>query len=238
MGSPRGAVADKDEKQHEVEITADFYMAAKEVTQWEYKEVMGRNPSAYSEGGEQKNSVRKQDTNNFPVENVSWSDADEFCKTLSARQGERGWLYRLPTEAEWEYACRGGNRDARPFHFGNTLSAGLANFDCRLPFGGGLPQNSLNHPCSVGTFQPNFFGLYDMHGNVREWCADWYARDYYKQTPKSKDPPGPANGRYRVVRGGSWMEDGRSCRTTNRDSCDPTRRDHYTGFRVVCIRKP
>lgn len=237
MGSPRGATPKKDEKQHEVEITTDFYMSAYEVTQEEYRKVMGSNPSAYSEGGEQHNSVAKQDTSRFPVENVSWHDADNFCKTLSARAGERGRLYRLPTEAEWEYACRGGKRDARPFQFGNTLFAGLANFDCRLPFGEGKPLNSLNHPCPVGTFQPNFFGLYDMHGNVREWCSDWYDGDYYTHS-SSSDPQGPSKGRRRVVRGGSWMEDGRSCRAMHRDSCVPTRPDHYTGFRVVCVPRP
>jgi formylglycine-generating enzyme required for sulfatase activity len=239
MGSRRGAVGDKDEKQHEVEIPAELYMGAYEVTQEEYHAVMRTNPSAYSEGGVQQSSVRARDTSRFPVESVSWSDAEAFCNTLSELRGERaaGRRYRLPTEAEWEYACRGGKRDARPFHLGNTLSAGQANFDCRLPFGGGEPHNSLNHPCEVGTFEPNFFGLYDMHGNVREWCSDWYDSEYYKDSPKS-DPQGPPKGRHRVARGGSWMQDGISCRSMKRDHLKPDYTDHYTGFRVVCVRGP
>jgi formylglycine-generating enzyme required for sulfatase activity len=234
-----GSAIRYDEQQHEVEISSDFYMGAYEVTQEEYRTVMGSNPSAYCEGGHQEVSVRRLDTSKFPVERVRWIDADEFCKTLSALPGERaaGRSYRLPTEAEWEYACRDGKREARPFHFGNMLAVGQANFDCRLPFGGGVPRNSLNQPCSVGNFEQNRFGLYDMHGNVREWCSDWFGKDYYNNSPRS-DPQGPTKGSYRVVRGGSWKQDGNWCRSTHRDKLDPKKSDSYTGFRVVCITRP
>jgi formylglycine-generating enzyme required for sulfatase activity len=234
MGSPPSAIRSSDEKQHEVEIPAEFFMGAYEVTQEEYKSVMGNNPSAYSEGGVQRTAVQRGDTRRFPVESVSWTDADAFCKALSALASERAArrVYRLPTEAEWEYACRGGKRRPMPFQFGNTLSVGQANFDCGKSFGG-----ALNQPCEVGNFEPNLFGLFDMHGNVREWCSDWYDKVYYKSSPKS-DPKGPTKGRSRVVRGGSWMQDGDYCRSTHRDNRDPAKPDHYTGFRVVCVRMP
>lgn len=137
MGSPPNAIRNRDEKQHEVEITTDFFIGSHAVTQEEYQAVMGSNPSAYSEGGLQRSAVRSQDTRTFPVESVSWADADAFCKTLLALTSEKaaGRVYRLPTEAEWDYACRGGKRQTTPFHFGKTLSAGQANFDCRIPFG-------------------------------------------------------------------------------------------------------
>jgi formylglycine-generating enzyme required for sulfatase activity len=240
MGSPTNAIRSKDEKQHEVAITTEFFMGAHEVTQEQYQTVMGSNPSAYSEGGQLQSAVRTGDTRSFPVESVNWTDADAFCKTLSALPNERAArrVYRLPTEAEWEYACRGGGkRQTMPFHFGNKLSAGQANFDWRIPFGGGQPQNSPNQPCPAGNYEPNLFGLYDMHGNVREWCSDWYDKDYYKNSPKS-DPQGPNKGSYRVVRGGSWIQDGNYCRSTHRDKLDPAKTDHYTGFRVVCVKRP
>lgn len=235
MGSPADAKASKEEKEHEVEITRDFFMGAKEVTQEQYRMVMRNNPSAYSESGQQESTVRHMDTSGFPVEEVTWKDAEKFCKALSALPGERaaGRVYRLPTEAEWEYACRGGKPKAIPFQFGHTMFLGQANFDSRSLLIGGKRPTSLNQPCPVGNFEPNRFRLYDMHGNVREWCSDWYDKDYYRKSPKT-DPQGAKVGRYRVVRGGSWRDDDNYCRSTHRDKLAPDKSDHHTGFRVVC----
>lgn len=239
MGSPTTSKRNNDEKQHEVEIKVGFLIGAGEVTQEEYHEVMGSNPSAYCKGGLKSATVRDLDTWHFPVESVSWTDANKFCATLSERATEKaaGRVYRLPTEAEWEYACREGKRTTMPFHFGTSLSASQANFDWRSPFGGGESGVPLDRTCPVGKFEANAFGLYDMHGNVREWCSDWYAKDYYSKSPLS-DPQGPDKGSYRVVRGGSWMQDGFYCRSTQRDKLDPEKSNDYTGFRVVCVIRP
>jgi formylglycine-generating enzyme required for sulfatase activity len=207
-----------------VEITKTFYLGAYEVTQAQYRKVMGVNPSYFSATSGGKTSVAGQDTSNFPVENVSWHDAVEFCKKLSAlaeeKQAKR--TYRLPTEAEWEYACRGGR--SSPFHFGNTITPAKANFS----------GSNLSPTTSVGSYPPSDFGLYDMHGNVWEWCADWYSTDYYKQSPR-KDPQGPKTGTSRVLRGGSWDNVARYCRAANRYDSDPGYRNGNVGFRVVCV---
>lgn len=239
MGAPSDAIRNKGEEEHEVEIATDFFMGAYEVTQQQYKTVLRDNPSAYCEGGKKESDVRHLDTTNYPVEEVSWFDAEKFCKALSELPRERaaGRVYRLPTEAEWEYACRGGKLKAMPFQFGYTMSVGQANFDWRIAFGKAQTRNSLNQPCPVGNFEHNAFGLYDMHGNVREWCSDWYDKEYYRNGPKS-DPQGPdKKGRYRVVRGGSWRQDGSFCRSTHREWQAPDKSDSHTGFRVVCVIK-
>src|SRR5262249_31361738 len=163
-----------DEDEHEVEITRPFYLGAYEVTQAQYEKIMGHNPSWFHADGGGGRGSAGLDTAVFPVEYVRWSDAVEFCKRLSARPEERRLrrTYRLPTEAEWEYACRAGT--TAPFHHGPTLDAAQANFD-----GAGLKRTAR-----VGSYSPNACGLYDMHGNVWEWCADWYEADFYRTGPR------------------------------------------------------
>jgi formylglycine-generating enzyme len=219
--------------QHEVEISQPFYLGVYEVTQGQYEKVMAKNPSWFSAKGGGKDAVKGLDTAAFPVERVSWTDAKAFCDKLSALPKEKaaGRVYRLPTEAEWEYACRAGT--TMSFHFGKALSSTQANFDGRLPDGGADKGPYLRRTCAVGSYPANAFGLHDMHGNVFEWCADWYGKDYYGVSSK-KDPQGPISGTGRVVRGGSCSLLRLYCRAACRLGLDPVSRDSNFGFRVAC----
>jgi formylglycine-generating enzyme required for sulfatase activity len=196
---------------------------------------MGENPSWFSADGDGKDKAKDLDTDDFPVERVSWHDAKKFCEKFSQLEKERRAkrTYRLPTEAEWEYSCRGGASSSNPFHFGKSLSSRQANFDGNYPYGGAAKGPYLERTCQVGSYKPNKFGLYDMHGNVYQWCADWYAKDYYKDSP-TKDPQGPDSGTARVLRGGAWVSDGRYCRAAYRDRNGPGSRNADNGFRVAC----
>ncbi|MCY2926365.1 MAG: formylglycine-generating enzyme family protein, partial [Planctomycetota bacterium] len=178
MGSPE---TEKDRQpdegpQHEVTISKPFYMGVYEVTQAQYEAVMGTNPSAFK-GSEN------------PVEQVSWDDAVEFCKALSAKTGK---AVRLPTEPQWEYACRAGTKTR--FGFGDD--------DTDLRDYAWFSGHSLSKTHPVGEQEPNAWGLYDMHGNVWEWCSDYYADSY--ANAKTTDPQGPGSGTDRVLRGGGW----------------------------------
>ena len=113
-------------------------------------------------------------------------------------------MYRLPTEAEWEYSCRAGATASTPFHFGTSLNSTQANFHGEYPYGGAAKGPSLGRACAVGSYPPNAWGLYDLHGNVWEWCADWFSPDFYRQPEAGQDPHGPPTGTRRVLRGGSW----------------------------------
>jgi formylglycine-generating enzyme required for sulfatase activity len=232
--------------QHEVQLSA-FYLGAYEVTQKQFKDVMGYNPSYFSRDGKGKPGVTytdwmpaggmdevPADTRRFPVENVSWEEAKEFCEKLTAKEKRKlgGKMYRLPTEAEWEYACRGGAPSYEVFHFGNSLSFKQANFDGSHPYGGVEKGDHLGRTCKVGSYEKNRFGLHDMHGNVWEWCSDWYGEDYYGKSP-AKDPPGPLKGSHRVLRGGSHDSYGESCRSASRVALKPAYRDGGIGFRVA-----
>ncbi len=238
MGSPEGETSrDADEgPQHEVEITKPFYLGVFEVTQEQYQKVTGNNPSYFN-----KEKVG-QDTSEFPVENVSWEDARAFCEKLSnlLEESKAGCVYRLPTEAEWEYACRGRailkKEEHTVFHYGNSLSSTQANFDGKYPYGGAGKGDYLKRTTKVGSYQSNDFGLYDMHGNVWEWCEDWHDANYYKRSPR-QDPHGPEKSpeNRRVLRGGSWYLNGRYCRSANRPGLDPGARNDSSGFRVVCV---
>jgi formylglycine-generating enzyme required for sulfatase activity len=231
MGSPaseKGRTA--AEHAHGVEITRGFLMGAYEVTQEEYEKVMGKKPSWFAAGGEGQKKVAGMDTRRFPVEQVSWEDAMAFCKELSKREGK---TYDLPTEAEWEYACRAGT--TTPSHFGEMLNGRQANYDGNEPYGTKEKGPSLGRTCAVGSYPPNQFGLYDMHGNVWEWCRDWYGPFYYEESPP-RDPPGPATDKFRVVRGGSFDDGGPGggyCRAACRGPYEPGERNPVTGFRVV-----
>jgi formylglycine-generating enzyme required for sulfatase activity len=237
MGSPEGEEnRSTNERQHEVEITRPFYMGIYEVTQEQYERVMGKNPSEFSSTGDRKNKVQGMDTRQFPVDNVSWTDATEFCRRLSELPQEKAieHLYRLPTEAEWEYVCRGGplfKKPSPPFSFGDSLSPTQANFDGNFPYGGAAKGAYLERTTKVGSYPPNPLGVYDLHGNVWEWCADWYAAEY----SGCKDPQGPDNGERRVLRGGSWSIYGWYCRAAYRYIVAPGGRNDYVGFRVVLV---
>jgi formylglycine-generating enzyme required for sulfatase activity len=209
------------ERQHDVEITRPFYIGVFEVTQGQYEAVMKRNPSYFSANGPDKELLKDLDTASFPVDGVSWDDAVEFCRRLSDVDGR---TFDLPTEAEWEYACRAGATTM--FAFGNTLSKRQANY---------LGVKPTTAP--VGSFEANAFGLYDMHGNVSEWCKDWYERDYYSKSPRV-DPTGPLTGIYRVIRGGCLNNPTVFCRSAARDFGRPDRagdreKGDVYGFRIV-----
>ena len=193
-----------NEKPHKVCVD-DFEIGQYEVTQKIWQAVMGNNPSKFKKGG------------NHPVEKVSWDDIQQFIKKLNQSSGHH---YRLPTEAEWEYACRSGGKDEK-YCGGNQLS--------RYGWHGENWQDG-HHP--VGGKSPNGLGLYDMSGNVWEWVQDWYGSDYYSNSPRN-DPPGPSSGSGRVRRGGSWLSDARHCRSANRYNYSPDRRYNDIGFRLA-----
>lgn len=236
MGSPVKSEPRRmdDEKLHSVRITRGFWLGVFPVTQAEYRLGIRRSPSFHKVGRIKNSSA---DPNRFPVENVTWQEAVDFCERLGARREEAnaGRVYRLPTEAEWEYACRAGISTHYPFHLGLTLGPGQANFNCRYPY---PPEeltkaSVLGRPCEVGRFTPNAFGLYDMHGNVDEWCNDWYGDTYYEESP-AVDPTGPNEGYIRVIRGGSWRGQGEDARAAVRIGYTPDRRHIHVGFRVAC----
>ncbi|NQT14321.1 MAG: formylglycine-generating enzyme family protein, partial [Planctomycetes bacterium] len=168
-----------------VRFRQGFYLGAFEVAQGEYERVMGSNPSWHAPEGGGRMEIIDQDPSQFPVEQVSWVDAMTFCCRLSAVPAEKsaGRTYRLPTEAEWEYACRAGS--TTPFQVPRDISVDESGFNMRPDGRDGLPVSP------VGSYRPNAFGLYDMRGNVFEWCADWYAWDYYEHSPQD-DPQGPS----------------------------------------------
>ena len=218
MGSPEVEKnRDSDEGPvHRVQITKPLYLGLYEVTQEQYERIMGANPSTF-----------KGSTN--PVENVSWRDAVEFCKKLSSKEGQ---TYRLPMEAEWEYACRAGTRT--PFSFGSVLNGKQANCDGNFPYGTETKGPYLRKTISVGSYAANAWGLCDMHGNVYECCADWFDRGYYKNSP-TDDPKGPTSGSFRVDRGGSWRCYAGSCRSADRYSHSPSYRSSNLGFRIALV---
>jgi formylglycine-generating enzyme required for sulfatase activity len=215
MGSPRTDSGRIDnETQHRVSITKPFYLGVTEVTQEQYQKVMGTNPSRFQEPQN-------------PVETVFWADAVEFCRKLSAMPAEKtaGHVYRLPTEAEWEYACRAGTTTV--YGFGDDASR-LGDYGW---FDGNTEESdSKTHP--VGEKKPNAWGLYDMHGGVYEWCQDWYG-SYPRSGSARTDPTGAASGDTRVVRGGSWNSSARICRSAYRDAFMPDYRVYLLGFRVL-----
>jgi formylglycine-generating enzyme required for sulfatase activity len=222
MGSPATEAGRSGDEglQHEVTISKPFYMGVFEVTQEQYEQVMDDNPSDFKGSGN-------------PVEDVSWDDAVEFCKKLSARTGK---TVRLPTEAEWEYACRAGT--TTEFHTGDALKPGQANADIpsnpgawdRIMAGLGMSSGQETiQPAPAGSFPPNGFGLYDMHGNVWEWCSDWH--DSYANA-KNQDPTGPDSGTCRVMRGGCWLTVPVNCRSAYRNRTSPVGHRYSVGFRV------
>jgi uncharacterized protein (TIGR02996 family) len=232
MGSPKDEAGRLDnEQRHEVEITRAFWLAVHPVTVGQFAAFA--QATDYRQTRWQHPGFPQEDTH--PVVWVSWNDAQAFCTWLT--QTDPGRLYRLPSEAEWEYACRAGAPEAYPFHIGqplHSLSSTQANFDGNYPYGGAAKGPYLQRSTPVGSYPPNGWGLYDMHGNVYEWCADRYGAAYYKGSPR-QDPPGPPRGSYRVIRGGSWINRGQSCRSAYRGWRAPTSRNSYLGFRVALV---
>ncbi len=216
MGSPDTEKDRHDnEHQHKVTITKPFYMQTTEVTQGQWKEVMGTEPW--------KGKQYVKEGPNNAASWVSWDDAMAYCKKLSEQERK---TYRLPTEAEWEYACRAGTDTA--WSFGNDKKV-LGDYAW-------YRENTVNigeqYAHQVGQKKPNAFGLYDMHGNVYEWCHDYYGEDYYKQSSE-KDPTGPTSGSARVVRGGSWVLSSRATRSADRGRGGAGFRGNFLGFRLV-----
>ncbi|MBL9091230.1 MAG: SUMF1/EgtB/PvdO family nonheme iron enzyme [Planctomycetaceae bacterium] len=225
--------------QHEVEISRPFYCGVYEVTQAEYRQVTGSNPAFHRADNPLAFEPRSKPktTNNFPVEWVNWHAAVDFCRKLSELPEEKKArrTYRLPTEAEWEYACRAGTTTR--FSFGDECNGTECRCDGRFPVGSKPKGNQVWEPLSVGSFPPNAWGLYDMHGNVDEWCADWYAFDYYTRSPR-KDPPGPAAGTDRIRRGGYYCAfPDYFVGSANRLRSKPSELGYFTGFRVVMTRE-
>jgi formylglycine-generating enzyme required for sulfatase activity len=211
MGSPHGEEGRSKEEgpQREVTITQPFYMGVYEVTQEQYEAVLGQNPSHFK--GAQN-----------PVDTVSWQEAVEFCQKLSAKTGT---TVRLPTEAQWEYACRAGSKTR--FGFGDE--------DEKLGDYAWYASNSESKTHPAGQKKPNAWGLYDMHGNVWEWCSDCFADSY--AGAKTEDPPGPDSGGRRVLRGGAWNNIPEGCRSAYRYGSPPDYRDQFCGFRVAVDAK-
>jgi len=213
-----GSLIKYDEKQHEVTISKPFYMGIHLVTQEQYQAVMGTNPSQFKD---------REDSARRPVEQVSWSDAVEFCKKLSEKTGRNA---RLPTEAEWEYACRAGT--TTEYSFGDAISAEQANFRPEGMSEEEMRAKNRAGTTPVGTFPANAWGLYDMHGNVSEWCADWYG-EYPAEAVT--DPQGPEEGPGRVIRSGAFNSDLWELRSTLRQwNTKPDDSRHSTlGFRIA-----
>ncbi len=234
MGAARAEPgrAGGESPRHAVTISRPFYLGTFPVTQAEYEAVTGRNPAHFRAGGQGADKVRGMDTSRFPVERVSWADAVSFCERLSKRPGEKkaGRVYRLPTEAEWEYACRAGTTST--FHSGDSYTSGQANFDGNYPSDGATKGEFLARTCEVGRYRPNLWGLYDMTGNVWAWCADWYDAGTYTRSSRT-DPAGPEAGTRRCRRGGSWYMNATQCRSAYRSSNTPGEAVEYCGMRVV-----
>lgn len=200
-----------DEKRHPVTLSNGFLMAETECTQAQWEAVMGRNPSVFKGA-------------NLPVDSVNWEQANQFCATLTeihlkAGLIPEGWVWSLPTEAQWEYACRAGS---------------TGDYAGKINSLGWYDLNSGEKPHEVKEKEPNSWGLFDMHGNVWEWCSDWYAD--YSPLPAT-DPKGPAEGTNRVLRGGSWGNYDTNCRSANRFNVMPSDRNRNQGFRPILRRK-
>ncbi len=201
------------ERKHRVTLSKGFYMQTTEVTQAQWREIMGNNPSRFK-------------GDDHPVEKVSWNDVKDFIRRLNQKEGTN--KYHLPTEAQWEYACRAGT--TTPFYTGNCISTDQANYDGNYPMPGCPEGEYREKTVRVGIFPPNSWGLYDMHGNVWEWCQDWYG---IFPTGHVTDPKGPSSGTFRVLRGGSWINHARNCRSALRYPYSLGIRDNYAGFRVA-----
>lgn len=234
MGSPTNEAERYSEKQHTVTLTTGFYMSKYLVRQGDYLLLVGSNPSFFvPSNGYTLNT-------NLPVEEVSWIDATNYCAKLNEREQAAGrlpsgWAYRLPTESEWEYACRAGTTTA--FYFGDTIYWTNANFDTHYEYNasvGSITNTAglgyVGQTTPVGSYAPNPWGLYDMCGNVWELCQDWLGN---YPTGSVTDPVGAISGSNRVMRGGTWWRHGVDCRSASRNRFAPEDRNSNIGFRLV-----
>lgn len=238
MGSPFGEPERRSgEDQVEVTLTKGFWMGKYETTQGQWKRIVGELP------GELTAELPEGD--DFPVGNVNFAEAEAFCRKLTDVARQTGdlptdWEFRLPTEAQWEYACRAGTTTATSF--GDKLSSKQANFK-GTPYNGAEPGPSLNRAARVGSYPGNAWGLHDMHGNIFEWCRDWYharlpgGRDPDLYSAKSSATRSEHGTVSRVRRGGCWADDGWPCRSAFRLRFEPERRYDHIGFRVVAVQR-
>ena len=211
-----GSDESDDEKPMHTVTVEPFLMGKFPVTQAQYEAIVGTNPAKF------KGAKR-------PVERVSWEEAIAFCTQLSQKTGK---TYRLPSEAEWEYACRAGT--TTPFSFGETITPDLANYDGNSTYGEGTKGTYREQTTDVGSFSANPFGLFDMHGNVWEWCADHWHKDYKNAPTDGSAWTTNGNSETRVLRGGSWYHNPVNCRAAYRSGSSPGDRNNNVGFRVVC----
>ncbi|MGH7453938.1 MAG: SUMF1/EgtB/PvdO family nonheme iron enzyme, partial [bacterium] len=218
MGSPKNEVDRiENETQHQVKV-GDFLISRYQITNALYEKF---DPSHRSRRD------KYSDQDNQPVIYVNWYEAAMFCRWLNCR---------LPTEAEWEYACRAGT--TTPFNTGDNLTTEQANYDGNYPYKKNPKGKYLEKTTPVGSYPPNAWGLYDMHGNVYDWCQDWYGEKYYDECKKKgtvENPPGPETGSNRVLRGGHWDSDAHYCRSAIRTYDGPAYRNNYVGFRLVFV---
>jgi len=228
MGSPPGEPERRPgEDQVEVTLTKGFWMAKFEATQGQWKRVMGPLPGPLT--------AQLPEGDDFPVGNINFAEAEDFCRKLTDLTHRDGslpadWEFRLPTEAQWEYACRAGTTTATAF--GDKLSSRQANFQGK-PYNGAEPGPSLGRAAKVGSYPANPWGLHDMHGNIFEWCRDWY----HPKLPGGVDPDlSFAKATSRVRRGGAWTDDGWPCRSAFRLRFEPERRYDHIGFRVAAVQ--
>ncbi len=219
MGDTFGDGSPDEKPVHEVCLD-DFYIGEHEVTQGEWREIMGSNPSFFKNCG-----------NDCPVENVSWNDVQEFIRKLNEKTGTN---YRLPTEAEWEYAAKERGKNVKFGTGKDTIGPDESNFNAKLEHKEPYSRSGIyrEETLTVKSFSANLLGLYDMSGNVWEWVSDWYDRGYYKNSPHS-NPMGPSKGSHRVVRGGSWNQRASTARTTYRIFIRPKNKDFIFGFRLA-----
>ena len=232
MGSPASEIGAtgrhrENENQVSVTLTRGFWLGKYEVTQQEYARIIGKNPSGFSTGSDGEQDVSGQNTDRFPVERVNWDDAMEFCRRLTQqeRQAERllsGWEFTLPTEAQWEYSCRAGT--TTPFSCGTKLT--VKNANC-----GGEDDGTLHRTARVGSYAENAWGISDMHGNVFEWCRDFYS----EKLPGGPDPDVRKESEFRTLRGGAWNYYSAACRSAQRTYPTSEYRGNNAGFRVALV---
>jgi uncharacterized protein (TIGR02996 family) len=232
MGAPENQPGSRgDEKpQHEVGMTRPFYLGVRHVTQDQFNRLMHRNPSHFV-GDNVPSGIYAP---GLPIDSVSPEDAHEFCRRLSAlpEEKKRGRVYRLPTEAQWEYACRAGSPSDWPFWFGRFASSHQINCKGTEPYGEVAAGPVRDHPAETLTFEPNDFGLYDMHGNLWDWTADYYDPSYFQHSPR-QDPPGPDVDSRSVLKGGSWFNGAAWCRSASRYGSTNDCGSYCISFRVA-----
>lgn len=221
MGSPASELErSENETQHQVTLIRGFWILETEVTQSMWESIMGENPSCFK-------------GNDLPVEIVSWEDCQGFISLLnSLEMAPAGFVFSLPTEAQWEYACRAGT--VTPYHFGIMLNGDNANCNGKIPYGTDVEGASLNKTKPVRSYHANDWGLYDMHDNVLEWCNDWYENN---RKDTSNASVGQPTGPDRIVRGGSFSEDAGRCRSAVRRCFTPLGKAPNVGFRLVLVRE-